>query len=80
MIVLLVMAIQQKVAARIKAIRQEKGLTQEALAWNSDVDRTFMNHVESGTKNISLGTLEKILGGLDISFKDFFNHKDFAKS
>ena len=74
------MAIQQKVAARIKAIRQEKGLTQEALAWNSDVDRTFMNHVESGRRNISLNSLEKILTGLEISFKDFFDHKDFSKS
>lgn len=73
------MAIQQRIAARIKAIRQEKGLTQEQLAWNSDVDRTFMNHIENGRRNISLGTLEKILGGLELSFKDFFNHKDFAK-
>ncbi|MFN6088814.1 MAG: helix-turn-helix domain-containing protein [Cyclobacteriaceae bacterium] len=74
------MAIQQKIAVRIKAIRQEKGLTQEALAWSADVDRTFMNHVESGRKNISLNSLEKILSGLGISFKDFFNHKDFTKS
>lgn len=77
---MLAMAIQQRIAARIKAIRQEKGLTQEELAWNSDVDHTFMNHVENGRRNISLGTLEKILGGLEVSFKDFFNHKDFARS
>jgi len=73
------MAIQQKIALRIKAIRKEKELTQEELAWNSDVDRTFMNHVESGRKNISLNSLEKILTGLELSFKDFFNHKDFSK-
>jgi transcriptional regulator with XRE-family HTH domain len=74
------MAMQKRIAGRIKAIRKEKGLTQEELAWNSDVDRTFMNHIENGRRNISLDTLEKILSGLDVSFKDFFNHKDFAKS
>lgn len=74
------MTIQEKIAARIKILRQEKELTQEALAWKSDVDRTFMNHVESGRRNISLNSLEKILSGLDVSFKDFFNHKDFSKS
>jgi len=74
------MAIQKMIAERIKAIRKEKGLTQEQLAWNSDVDRTFMNHVESGRKNISLNSLEKILNGLEISFKDFFNHRDFLRS
>jgi transcriptional regulator with XRE-family HTH domain len=74
------MAIQEKIASRIKALRQEKKLTQEELAWKSDVDRTFMNHVENGRRNISLNSLEKILIGLEISFKDFFNHKDFSKS
>jgi len=73
------MEIQAKVAARIKSIRTEKNLTQEALAWSSDVDRTFMNHVESGRKNISLRSLEKIVAqGLKISLKDFFNHESFA--
>lgn len=74
------MAIQEKIANRIKALRQEKKLTQEELAWKSDVDRTFMNHVENGRRNISLNSLEKILIGLEISFRDFFNHKDFSKS
>ena len=74
------MAIQEKIASRIKALRQEKKLTQEELAWKSDLDRTFMNHVENGRRNISLNSLEKILIGLEISFKDFFNHKDFSKS
>lgn len=72
------MNIQEKVAARIKEIRGEKGFTQESLAWKSDVDRTFMNHVENGRRNISLISLEKIvLKGLEVSFKDFFDSKIF---
>lgn len=70
--------IQEKVAIRIKEIRIAKGLTQEAVAWKSDVDRTFMNHVEKAKRNISIKSLEKIVvNGLETSLPDFFNSKEF---
>ena len=73
------MEIQARVAARIREIRTKKQLTQEALAWASDVDRTFMNHVENGRRNISLKSLEKIVvGGLEMSMQEFFNDEIFA--
>jgi DNA-binding XRE family transcriptional regulator len=46
------MDIKTKIGLRIKEIRVEKKLTQEAVAWRSEVDRTFMNHVENGKRNI----------------------------
>jgi len=68
------MNIQEKVGVRIKEIRNKKGLTQEALAWKSEVDRTFMNHVENGKRNISLLSLEKIVvNGLETTLNDFFD-------
>jgi transcriptional regulator with XRE-family HTH domain len=68
------MIIKTKIGVRIKELRIKKGLTQEGLAWKSDVDRTFMNHVENSKKNLSVDTLEKIIcHGLECSFKDFFN-------
>ncbi len=73
------MSIQDKIGRRIKELRIEKGLTQEAVAWRSELDRTFMNHVENGRRNISLNSLEKIIcSGLQISFSEFFNTQDFA--
>lgn len=73
------MNIQEKVGTRIREIRHKKGLTQEALAWKSEVDRTFMNHVENGKRNISLLSLEKIVvNGLDTSLNDFFNVTHFS--
>jgi transcriptional regulator with XRE-family HTH domain len=75
------MDIQVKVANRIKEIRDKKGLTQEALAWKADIDRTFMNHVEKGRRNISLKSLEKIvINGLETSLNEFFDSKEFSKS
>ncbi len=75
---ILCMELQVKVANRIKDLRIHENITQETLAWRSEVDRTFMNHVENGKRNISLKSLEKIVvDGLGMSLRDFFNHKSF---
>ncbi len=67
------MDIQVKIGQRIKEIRTEKNLTQEAIAFKAEIDRTFMNHVENGKRNLSVETLEKIIcNGLEISFQEFF--------
>jgi len=67
------MNIKAKIGLRIKEIRTEKNLTQEAVAWKAEVDRTFMNHVENGRRNVSIESLEKIVSGLDTNIKEFFN-------
>lgn len=54
-------------------MRLDLQLTQEAVAFKAEVDRTFMNHVENGKRNISISTLEKIVcSGLDSTFSEFF--------
>ena len=68
------MDIKVKIGKRIHDLRTEQNLTQEAVAWKAEVDRTFMNHVENGKRNVSVDTLTKIIcNGLETSFKDFFN-------
>ena len=68
------MDMKSKIGMRIKELRTEKNLTQEAVAWKAEVDRTFMNHVETGKRNASVETLTKIIcAGLETSFKEFFN-------
>jgi transcriptional regulator with XRE-family HTH domain len=70
--------IKLKIAQRIKELREQRGLTQEALAYKSDVDRTYMNHVENGKRNISIINLEKIIvNGLEVSLLEFFNQNTF---
>ncbi len=72
------MDIQSKIGERIRAIRSTLNLTQEAVAYRSELDRSFMNHVENGKRNISMITLEKIVcSGLECSLKDFFDHELF---
>lgn len=68
------MDMKTKIGLRIKELRTDKNLTQEEVAWRAEVDRTFMNHVENGKRNVSVDTLTKIVcNGLETSFKDFFS-------
>ena len=67
------MDIKTKIGLRIKELRTQKELTQEGLAWKAEINRTFMNHVENGRKNVSIQSLQKIITGLDSSFREFFS-------
>jgi transcriptional regulator with XRE-family HTH domain len=71
------MNIKIKIGIAIKEIREKKKITQTALATIADIDRTFISHVENGSRNISIETLEKLLKGLDTTFKDFFRETIF---
>lgn len=73
------MDIKAKVGARIKELRLELKLSQEALANEAGVDRTYMTDVENGRRNISVEVLERITKALGISFSDFFSAKSFQK-
>jgi len=75
------MDIKVKIGLRIKELRTEKNLTQEAIAFKAEIDRTFMNHVENGKRNVSIETLEKLVcNGLETNFKDFFSGDIFSNS
>ena len=65
--------IQQDVGNRIRELREKRDHTQESLALKSGLDRTYINSVENGRRNISVQALEKIIGALDCTFKSFFS-------
>ncbi len=73
------MDIKQKIGQRIKELRKELGLSQEALAYQAEVDRTYVTDVENGRRNVSVEILEKIIKALEVSFNEFFNSKEFKK-
>ena len=51
----------------IRKIRQKKGLSQEALALEAGLDRTFISLLERGSRQPSLTTILKIAKVLEIS-------------
>ena len=67
------MKIEEKFGARVKEIRLKKGFSQEALANEAGIDRTYMTSVENGKRNISIQNIEKIITALNVSFSEFFN-------
>ena len=73
------MDIKLKVGQRIKELRKNLELSQEALANNAEVDRTYMTDVENGRRNISVEVLERIIIALKVSYSEFFNSKEFKK-
>ena len=64
--------ITELVGNRIKEICSEQGISQEKLALRAELDRTYIAGVESGKRNPSIKSLEKIINALDINFGCFF--------
>jgi transcriptional regulator with XRE-family HTH domain len=60
------MDVPKKLGIRIRKLRQQKKLSQEDLALEADLHRTYITLVESGRQNITVGTLCKIAKVLDI--------------
>lgn len=73
------MDIKLKIGQRIRELRKDLEISQEALAYKAEVDRTYVTDVENGRRNISIEILEKLITALEISFTEFFNAKDFKK-
>lgn len=58
---------------RIKEERLKLNLSQEKLALEANVDRTYVNDIEKGTRNISLVIAYKLSNALNISLSNLFN-------
>ncbi len=67
------MNINEKVAQRIKQLRQEKKLTAEKLAWYSDLSKSCITYAEKANRDIKISTIAAICSGFGISVKEFFS-------
>ena len=66
------MGIKQKFGDKLKALRIEKGLSQEKLANMAEIDRTYLPSIERGERNVSIEIIQKLATALKIEIKDFF--------
>ena len=57
----------------LKKIRQEKGITQEKLAFSIGVEISQISRIERGILNTSISTAEAIARALDIPVKELFD-------
>ena len=66
--------ITEDVGNRIRYLRKQRGISQEKLALIAGIDRTYLAGIESGRRNATIISLEKIINALGVSMKDFFDY------
>lgn len=71
------MDIKEKIGDRIKELRYKEGVSQEVFADMAHLDRTYINSVENGKRNISIVNIEKISKAFNLTPAQFFNCKIF---
>jgi transcriptional regulator with XRE-family HTH domain len=60
------MTLREHVAARIKALRQRRGMTQEELAEKAGIGRSYLARLETARQDPTLSTLEKLAKALGV--------------
>jgi transcriptional regulator with XRE-family HTH domain len=56
----------------IRAVRDRRGVSQESLALQCGLDRTYISGIERGTRNPSLTNILKIATALDVRPAELF--------
>lgn len=68
---------QMRVGLRIKELRGELGLSQEAFAYSIEMSRTYLAEIEAGKRNVSIANIDRIARGLGLSLRSFFDSELF---
>lgn len=66
-------AIQLKLGARLREIRHKLGFSQEKLALESGLDRTYVGGIERGERNPSLKNIARIAVALRVDIRTLFD-------
>lgn len=66
------MDIRVVVGRNLKRLREEAGFSQEDLAYEADLHRTYISGVERGIRNPTVTVLKKIADGLGVEPGEFF--------
>lgn len=63
----------------VRALREQRGLSQEKLAAVAGISRTYMSEVERGVTTVSLVTIEKLARGLDLTMSRLLHHVESTR-
>lgn len=64
------MDIKIRFGRRLHELRMERGLSQEGIANLANIDRTYIQSIEKGKRNVSISILNKISRALDITISE----------
>ena len=65
--------IKELIGARIKSIRDAKGMTQERLAEVMDINSKYLSNIERGKENPTLDMLIKLANALEVEMWEMFD-------
>lgn len=71
------MDVRIRLGKRIKQLRTDKGMSQKDLAYEADLDRSYIASVENGQRNVSIVNIEKIAMALGVSLRKMFQSGEF---
>lgn len=60
------------VAKNLRRLRVTRGIAQEALAVDAQIDRTYVSRLERGLENPTVAVLERLAKALDCGIVEFF--------
>ena len=66
------MDLKQMIGARIKEIRIKRGITQDQLSEQMEINPKYLSSIERGKENPTLNTLIKICQSLDVELDQIF--------
>ncbi|MBR6123139.1 helix-turn-helix transcriptional regulator [Candidatus Saccharibacteria bacterium] len=64
------MALQKNIGKALRALRAQKGVSQERLALETGIGRRYMSDIENGRRNVSLEIIEKLADFFEMSASD----------
>lgn len=74
--ILTIMDITQFFGEKVRSIRKEQQLSQDELADQCNLHRTYIGAVERGERNITLINAEKIANALQVSLSELVSRDD----
>lgn len=72
--------LKQLFGSAIKNQRTELGISQEELADRAGLHRTYVSDVERGARNLSLESIEKLAGALELSVSKLFHRANHGST
>jgi len=64
--------VKRRLGARIRQLRKARKMSQEAIALNAGIDRSYFGAIERGEKNVSLVNISRIAGALGVPMRELF--------
>ncbi len=72
-------SVEEKFGQKVRQLREAKGLSQEKLAFQAGIHRTYLGGIERGERNPSLRNIAVIAKALGVTIADLFQFEDQAR-